>query len=125
MEYAHLNGADRSLDDLARELTKVRPDQPEYAQVHRLLSKATLKRAAVAWNAHVNPEPDLPPRGKPGIKTPERFRTIANESPPHPIIHFPSRMPKDPNGKETGPLPLSSGVFQMSNNGYRANWSWL
>ena len=96
LEYAHLNGADRSLDDLAKELTKVRQDQPEYAQVHRLLSKATLKRAAVAWNAHVNPEPDLPPCGKPGIKTPERFRTIAIESSPHPIIHFPKLNSKRP-----------------------------
>ena len=96
LEYADLNGADRSLDDLAKELTKVRQDQPEYAQVHRRLSLATLKRAVVAWNAHVNPDPDLPPRGKPRSKTPERFRTIAIESPPHPIIHFPKPDSKRP-----------------------------
>ena len=96
LEYSHLNGADRSLDDLAKELTLVRQDQPEYTQVHRRVSLATLKRAVVAWQAHVNPEPDLPPRGKPRPKTSERFRTIAIESPPHPIIHFPRLDSKRP-----------------------------
>ena len=74
----------------------VRQDQPEYAQVHRRLSLATLKRATVAWQAHVNPAPDQPPRGKPRPKTPERFRTIAIESSPHPIIHFPRLDSKRP-----------------------------
>ena len=96
LEYADLNDAGRSLDDLAKELTKVRQDQPEYAQVHRRLSLATLKRAVVAWQAHVKPDPDLPPRGKPRSKTPERFRTIAIESPPHPIIYFPRPDSKGP-----------------------------
>ena len=96
LEYARLDGVNLFLDDLAKELTLVRQDQTEYAQVHRRLSLATLKRAVVAWQAHVNPEPDLPPRGKPRSKTPERFRTIAIESPPHPIIHFPRLDSKRP-----------------------------
>ena len=55
LEYADLNGADRSLDDLAKELTKVRQDQPE--------SKST---AGSLWSS----EPSSP-----GMPTSTRTRT--------------------------------------------------
>ena len=70
------------LQHLALQLTKVRKEYPEFKS-HRKLSITTLKRAVTAREGHTNPREGTNPRGKPRQ---ERFRTIALDSPVHPII---------------------------------------
>ena len=86
LEPAHQNGTSLELQHLALQLTKVRQEYPEFTQVHRKLSITTLKRAVTAWEGHTNPREGITPRGKPRQKKTERFRTIALDSPVHPII---------------------------------------
>ena len=86
LEYAHQNCTSLELQDLELQLTKVRQEYPEFNRVHRKLSITTLKRAITAWEGHTNPRKGTTPRGKPRQKKPERFRTIALDSPVHPII---------------------------------------
>ena len=81
-------GRDLELQDLEKQLTQVRSEYTEFNQVNRLLSIATLKRAVLAWDRHVHPRKGKEPSGKPRYKTPERFRTIAIESPQSPVIRF-------------------------------------
>ena len=84
LEYAHQNCTSLELQDLELQLTKVRQEYPEFNRVHRKLSITTLKRAITAWEGHTNPRKGT--KGKTRQKKPERFRTIALDSPVHPII---------------------------------------
>ena len=86
LDLTHAAGKDLELQDLAKQLTQVRSEYPEFNSVHRRLSMATLKRALLAWDRHVRPRKGKEPTGKPRYKTPERFRSIATESPSNPII---------------------------------------
>ena len=74
--------------DLEKQLTQVRREYSAFQSVHRRVSIATLKRATTAWDRHIHPKENDEPTGKPRYKAPERFRTIATETPPNPIIRF-------------------------------------
>ena len=65
LDLTHAAGKDLELQDLAKQLTQVRSEYPEFNSVHRRLSIATLKRALLAWERHVRPRKGREPTGKP------------------------------------------------------------
>ena len=68
LDLTHAAGKDLELQDLAKQLTQVRSEYPEFNSVHRRLSIATLKRALLAWDRHVRPRRGKGPAGKPRYK---------------------------------------------------------